>query len=334
VNLSGASLLGIERARLIGRRFGQFVAATDRPTFTAFLGTVFTSRLKEACEVVLLNEENLPYIVQIEAMSATSGQEVFAAARDVTDRNRAEGKIRKLNEELENRVRERTAELESMNRELEGFCYAISHEFRAPIARLEGFGTMMIEIAGENGEEPIIHCARRIVAASNRLKTVIDSLLTLNQLSRVGMHLQNLNLSDMVMQIVSELLENIGQRTINISIAPDLTATADRCMLEICMRNLLGNAVKYSSKTLDASVEFGQRIIDGENVYFVRDNGVGFDMEFANNIFQPFCRLHNEDEFEGTGVGLATVHRIIEKHNGRIWIEAKPEEGATFYFTL
>ncbi len=259
---------------------------------------------------------------------------VFAAARDVTDRKSAENEIIKLNKELEKRVTERTAELERLNKELEGFCYAISHEFRAPIARLEGFGSMILEIAGKSGEEPIIHAARRIVAASTRLRTVIDSLLTLNRLSRADIHMQKLNLSEMAMQIVAELFDNIGQSSKCISIAPGILATGDRYMLEICLSNLLMNAVKYSSKIPDPLVEFGEKEIGGNSVYFVKDNGVGFDMEYADGIFQPFCRLHAEQEFEGTGIGLATVFRIIEKHNGRIWAEAIPGQGATFYFTL
>jgi PAS domain S-box-containing protein len=334
VNLSGAGLLGVDRFRLLGRRFGQFVVATDRLAFTAFLQSVFTRRGKEECEVTILKEGTLPRIVQIEAMAAASEEEVFAAARDVTDHNRAEEQIKHLNEELERRVRERTVELEQRNRELEGFCHAISHEIRAPIARLEGFGTMLLEIAGESGDAQIVHCARRIGTASNRLRGVIDSLLTMNRVSRAEMHLQNLNLSDLAMQIVSELLKNCGKRSLHISIAPDVTATGDREMLEICMRNLLENAIKHSSKTPDASVEFGQRIIDGERVFFVKDNGIGFDAKFAANIFQPFSRMHNENEFEGMGIGLATVQLIIEKHKGGIWIEAKPGEGATFFFTL
>jgi light-regulated signal transduction histidine kinase (bacteriophytochrome) len=242
--------------------------------------------------------------------------------------------LTRSHEELESRVKERTAELERINSELEAFCYAISHEFRAPIARLEGFGTMMLEIAGENGDEPIINCARRIVAASNRLRIVIDELLTLNRLSRSEIHRSKINLSDMAMQIITELMESIGNRTINVVIASGITANGDRNLLEICMRNLLDNAVKYSAKNAKALVEFGETIIDGEHVYFVKDNGVGFDMAHAKNIFQPFCRLHSEDEFEGTGIGLSTVHRIIEKHNGRIWIEANPGQGVTAYFTL
>ncbi|GAM07765.1 cyanobacterial phytochrome A [Geobacter sp. OR-1] len=254
--------------------------------------------------------------------------------RDITKRKLAEEKVNQLNDELESRVRERTAELERIIGELDGFCYALSHEFRAPLARLEGFGAMMIDLAAQDGDEQIIHCAQRIVADSDRLRTVIDSLLAMNRISVAEMHQQKLNLSEMAMRIASELVEEIGNRRVNISIAPDVTATGDRFMLETCLKNLLGNAVKYSSKNPDAMIELGQKDIDGENVYYVRDNGVGFDMAFIKNIFQPFCRLHHQEEFEGTGIGLATVHRIIEKHHGRIWVEAKPGAGATFYFTL
>jgi len=237
-------------------------------------------------------------------------------------------------EELENRVKERTTELVRINRELEQFCHGISHEFRAPIARLEGFGNMLVEIAEVGDKVSMVNCARRIVAASRRLRDVIDSLLALNRLSRAEIHLQKLNLSNMAKRVVAENLKNMGEYLVHVSIDPDVTATGDRDLLEICMKNLLGNAVKFSSKTPDASIKFGKRVIEGEDVYYVKDNGIGFDMEHAASIFLPFHRQQNDDEFEGTGTGLAAVHRIIEKHSGRIWAEAKPGAGATFYFTL
>jgi len=259
---------------------------------------------------------------------------LFVMFDDITERKNTEEQIINLNIELENRVNKRTAELESINKELEEFCYSLSHEFRAPIARLEGFGDMLLENLEDGNKELMIHCARRIITASSRLRTVIDSLLTINRLSRVDITLSPVNLSKMSSQIFSELMEQVKNRVVNIRIEPDIIVQGDRYMLDICIRNLLGNAIKYTSGSVVASVEIGQKIIDGEKVCFVRDNGIGFNMEHAKNLFVPFCRLHAESEFEGTGIGLATVRRIIEKHNGRIWAEAKQGKGATFYFTL
>ncbi|WP_214171386.1 PAS domain S-box protein [Geoanaerobacter pelophilus] len=253
---------------------------------------------------------------------------------DVTEQVHAESEIRTLNLELEQRVSERTADLERMNKELEGFCYAISHEMRAPIARLEGFSRMMSEIAGDSDTEAVVHCADRIDAASRRLRTVIDSLLTMNRLSRANVSLLPVNLSEMAKSIADELLQQCGDRKVQITIAPDMIVLGDRYMLDIGLRSLLGNAFKYTVKTENAVIDFGRLEMNRETVYYLRDNGVGFDLEYATNLFVPFCRLHSEAEFEGSGIGLATVQRIVEKHKGRIWAEAEKGKGATFYFTL
>ncbi|GAM08668.1 cyanobacterial phytochrome B [Geobacter sp. OR-1] len=266
-------------------------------------------------------------------LSATAYQNI-QQARFISERKQMEAELHLLNSELENRVAIRTAELERMNSELESFCYSISHEIRAPIARLEGFSSTIKEVAGNPDSDLLVYCAERIETASNRLKTVIDSLLTLNRLSRAEMALMPVNLSGIATQVMNELVEDSGGRSIKAIIPPEIVVQGDPDMLEICMRNLLGNAVKFTEKTIRAVVEFGQTERDGEIVYFVRDNGAGFDMEYTKNLFVPFCRLHSETEFEGIGFGLATVQRVIEKHGGKIWAEAAPDKGATFYFTL
>lgn len=266
-------------------------------------------------------------------LSNTAYQNV-QQARFITERKRLETELQQLNSNLENRVCQRTAELEQANRELEGFCYSISHEFRAPLARLEGFSKKLAEIAPSAEPQDLIHCAERVTAASIRLKTVIDSMLTMTRISLADMNICTVDLSEMAERIAAELQQEYAPRILNVAIAPDIVAQGDRGMLEFCLRNLLGNAVKYTAKTDAPLIEFGKTSIDGTDIYYVRDNGIGFDMEYSKLLFQPFCRLHSDDEFEGTCIGLATVHRIIEKHGGRIWPEAEPGKGATFWFTL
>ncbi len=324
-------MIGIPGSEMVGKSMAELFPATMAAKITSDDISVVSSG-----QVLKLEEEldcrcytSIKFPIKQREKTLLAGFTI-----DITDRKKSEEEVKYLNEDLENRVRERTAELERMNFELEGFCYAISHEFRAPIARLEGFGSVLLEIAGQNADDQTKHCAERIVAAGARLRTVIDSLLTMNRLSRADLLLSPVNLSEISMQVVAELRENIGNRVLETRIAPDIVVQGDRYLLEICMRNLLGNAVKYTSNTLEASIEFGQFCSEATPIYYVRDNGVGFDMECAKNLFVPFCRLHTQSEFEGTGIGLATVYRIIEKHSGRIWAESEPGHGATFFFTL
>lgn len=239
-----------------------------------------------------------------------------------------------LNRTLEQRVTERTAELERLNRELESFCYSISHELRAPIARLDGFSAAIAEHTVDGGSPELSHLAERLGAASRKLRSVIDSLLIMYRLSRSEVVREPVDLSEICRQITGELLKDVGDRTVKVIVAPDIVVQGDRRMLGICLQHLLGNALKYSSKTPDAVVEFGVARSNGKKVYYIRDNGAGFDMAFADKLFEPFCRLHKEEEFEGSGIGLPTVQRIIERHGGRIWGESEPGKGATFYFTL
>ncbi len=239
-----------------------------------------------------------------------------------------------LNLSLEQRVAERTSELERLNRELESFCYSISHEIQAPIARLDGFSEAIAESVKDSGSDEVVYLAERLGVASRRLRSVIDSLLVMYRLGSTEIESEPVDLSELCGRILGELRGNAAGRTIKATIAPNVVVQGDRGMLNSCLRHLLENAVKYSARNSEAAVEFGKTVQAGETVFFVKDNGVGFDMAFAGKLFQPFGRLHSESEFEGSGTGLPTVQRIIERHGGRIWAEAAPGNGATFFFTL
>ncbi len=254
--------------------------------------------------------------------------------RDITDRKLMEQQLHSLNAELEVRVTRRTSELAKLNKELESFCYSISHELRAPIARLEAFSKVLTECLDDAQPDELSHLASRIGVSSMRLRSVVDALLQMNRITRSELDLETVDVSKISRQILNELLEDAEDRIISISIATDLVIQGDRSLFGICMQNLLGNAFKYTAQTPYAAIEVGESRLEEAPVYYVRDNGAGFDMAFADKLFEPFCRLHNDSEFEGNGIGLATVYRIIERHDGRIWAESAPGKGATFYFTI
>lgn len=250
---------------------------------------------------------------------------------DITERKLAQEEIRRLNANLEILVAERTTELVRSNRDLASFCYAISHELRAPVARLRGLSLALLEDLVEN-PEAAEHCAERIAVASDQLQRVIDSVLQLSRLSQSSFTPSLLDMSALVEDIASSMAKENPDRQIELIIARDITASGDPALLRLCLENLIGNAMKYTLRQPEARIEFGRDAASG--ALFIRDNGVGFDMAYAEKLFEPFIRLHKEEEFSGSGIGLATVQRIIERHYGKIWAESTPGEGTTFFFTL
>lgn len=242
--------------------------------------------------------------------------------------------VRKLNAELEQRVHRRTLELENALKELESFSYSVSHDLRAPLRTIEGFSHALLEFYASQLNEKSREYLGRIAAAAAHMAELIDSLLQLSRVSRTDLIFEEVNLSEVVMEIIRTLRETGAGRQVEIRVQPDVYAAGDKKLLYIALQNLVSNAWKFTSQKEDAAIEFGiEEKADG-SVCFVRDNGAGFDMAFASKLFRAFQRLHHEKEFQGTGIGLATAHKIIQRHGGTIWAEAREKKGATFYFTL
>jgi signal transduction histidine kinase len=242
--------------------------------------------------------------------------------------------LQKANNELEQRVMERTAELEAANKELEAFSYSVSHDLRAPLRSIDGFSQAILEDYGDKLDAQGQSDLRRVRAATQRMAQLIDDMLNLSRVTRGEIKREQIDLSALVQSVGAEIQKAEPGRAVEFTVAKGVAVNGDPRLLRIVLENLLRNAWKFTGKHPGAKIEFGVSQNNGKPVYFVRDDGAGFDMAHVNKLFGAFQRLHAITEFHGTGVGLATIQRIVTRHGGRVWAEGKVEQGATFYFTL
>jgi signal transduction histidine kinase len=253
---------------------------------------------------------------------------------DITARKQAEEEIRKLNAELEQRVRERTAQLEASNKELESFAYSISHDLRTPLRGIDGWSHALLEDYHGKLDEQGRQYLDRVRSETQRMGHLIEDMLQLSRVTRTEMVKGSVNLSALAQASAKRLYAIEQLRKVDFVIQEGVNVEGDARLLETVLTNLLSNALKFTGKRTDARIEFGQIELQGQRVFFVRDNGAGFDMAHSKKLFGAFQRMHKASEFPGTGIGLAIVQRIIRRHGGRVWAEAGVNHGATFYFTL
>jgi PAS domain S-box-containing protein len=309
----------------------------QEPTYVA--GGAVT--LSELCVPLKVGERVLGVIniesAQLDAFSEADERLLLTLAGQLApaiERLRAEAALRQLNAELEQRVQERTAQLEAANKELEAFSYSVSHDLRSPLRSIDGFSQALLEDYEDQLNADGQDYLRRVRAATQRMGQLIDDLLNLSRITRAELHQELVDLSALAQVVVAELQHAEPQRAVEVVIAADLHGQGDARLLQIVLANLLGNAWKFTSKQAQARIELGAVVRDGHTTYFVRDNGAGFDMAYVSKLFGAFQRLHAMTEYSGTGIGLAIVQRIIHRHGGHVWAEGAVGQGATFYFTL
>lgn len=374
VNNTFASMLGYSTEEMIGRNWSDFTFFDDiqinkdilQPLFLGVQNTIefekrylhrdgnlvtvlinttllrnsqnspqfFITNILDITNRKMIEDKLLDTQKELQQMLVESEQSHEVLLSVIEDQKNAEEDIVKLNLELEQRVKDRTSQLVNTNKELEAFTFSVSHDLRAPLRALDGYSVALLEDYSsqldDQGKEFLAH----IREASKKMAQLIDDLLFLSRVTRNEIHLEKVNLSAMAQEILSDLLAQEPERLVDIDVTPGIIVKADPKLLGIALGNLIGNAFKFTSKQKKGFIQISCVEKAGNSVYYVRDNGAGFNMKFADKLFTPFQRLHQSQDFPGTGIGLVTVHRIITRHGGRIWPDAKEGQGATFYFTL
>jgi light-regulated signal transduction histidine kinase (bacteriophytochrome) len=259
---------------------------------------------------------------------------VCGISTDITDRKHAEQEVKMFNVKLERRVMERTAELEASTKELDAFAYSVSHDLRAPLRSLHGFSQVLLEDYSDQLDETGVGHLRRLQVNATLMAQLLDDLLRLSRTTRVELRRQSIDLTSMSEAILADLAANEPERHVKVSVEPKLREDGDLHLVRLALQNLIANAWKFTAHREEAEITIGSVVQGTQRAFFVRDDGAGFDPRFQNKLFEPFQRLHSAADFEGSGIGLAIVQRVILRHGGVIWAESALGEGATFFFTL
>jgi PAS domain S-box-containing protein len=312
---------------VIGKKCYEVYKRSTEPCSDCYIETVFNEGKMLFTErpIVMPNGKLRHNLLSSSPVRDAEGNIVamLEIVKDITERK-----------QLEEDLKRKTVELEALNKELESFSYSVSHDLRAPLRSIDGFSQVLLEDYAENLNTQGKDYLQRVRTASQRMAEIIDALLELSRVIRSELQLEQVNLSEMAQKIAIGLQERQPERQVEFIITPGLIINGDARLLKLVLENLIGNAWKFTGKQPHAKIEFGVTDPEAESVFFVRDNGVGFDIAYADKLFSAFRRLHSADEFSGIGIGLATVKRIIHRHGGRVWAEGEVGKGATFYFTL
>lgn len=331
-NASICAMLGYARDEMIGLHSSDIVCPTEAQHIEVALGLI-KAKSEYYREWRFRRRNGEVFSAEVIATLMPDGN-LLGVIRDVTARKQAEEEVRDLNENLERVVTDRTAQLRAVNRELEAFSYSVSHDLRAPLRHINGFSQALLEDYADKLDETGKSYLQEVRAASQEMAQLIDDVLQLARVTRSEMHTEVVNLSELAHSVLAGLLNRDPGRTVVVDIDEVLTTRGDKRLLRIMLVNLLGNAWKFTARKDEAKIRFGQVQKEDELVYFVSDNGAGFDMAYVDKLFGAFQRLHTAAEFEGTGIGLATIQRIVHRHGGRVWAEGAVNQGAKFYFTL
>jgi PAS domain S-box-containing protein len=336
VNETFFSITGYDRAEVIGKKTIDLHLWEHDEDRSAVVDALTRSGRVHGMEVPFRknNGKAIMGLFSAEVITIDGEKNILSIIADITDRKRAEEDIRRLNEELESRVLQRTAQLEASNRELESVSYSVSHDLRAPLRSIDGFSQALLDEYGDKLDDTGKGYLERVRKAAQKMGFLIDDMLKLLMVIRAEYHTESIDLSGMVRGIAGTKQMSNPDRMVDLAIQEGIMVQGDPDLLKMVMENLLDNAWKFTGNEAQPRIEFGAAAKDGETCYFIRDNGAGFDMAYAGKLFGAFQRLHDSHELSGTGIGLATVQRIIAMHGGRVWAEGEIGKGATFCFTL